>query len=334
MEPSNTLELTRYVAILAKGRLGSRDLTQNEAKAVLLLILKDECRAEQVGAILTLMRIKDETPQELAGMVEAARTLFETGSEFESVDIDWPCYAGKRRHLPWHLLAAFCLATHGYRILMHGPSDVFGRLYVSSIWPRWGLPLAQDLTEARQLIRQHGICFWPTEKLSPKLSYLLALRQTLGVRSIIHSLMRVLNPLAAKTIFCGVFHPPYVQKTVDAMSLLGQKSLVVFKGEGGEPEVNPDAAIDVGYIRDYEASRIILPTHFTHRHVRPPVLNPDELFAFWRGDVSNEYGEAAITNTIALVLWGTGRIPDWPAAKIEASRLWDVRVIEHWMEKV
>lgn len=333
MKSSETLELARYVAILAKGRLGSRDLTQNEAKAVLLLILQGECSAEQVGAILTLMRVKDETPHELAGMVDAARALFKTNSRLVSVDIDWPCYAGKRRHLPWHLLAALCLTTHGYRILMHGPSKVLGRLYVSSIWQQWGLPLAQDLTGAHQLIHQRGICFWPTEKLSPKLSYLLALRQTLGVRSIIHSLMRILNPLGAETIFCGVFHPPYVQKTVDAMSLLGQKSLIVFKGEGGEPEVNPDAAIDVGYIRDNAQGGILLPAHFTQRHVRPSTLNPDELLAVWRGEISNEYGEAAIKNTIALVLWGTGKYLDWTAAKMEACRLWDMRAIKSWMEK-
>ncbi|MGC3400240.1 hypothetical protein ACPTE5_30055, partial [Pseudomonas aeruginosa] len=92
------------------------------------MLLDEKVEDTQLGAFLMLLRHKEESPEELAGFTEAVRERLNAPAL--NVDIDWPTYAGKKRHLPWYLLAAKCLAQNGVRILMHGGgAHTAGRLY-------------------------------------------------------------------------------------------------------------------------------------------------------------------------------------------------------------
>ncbi len=100
---SNTREhpFAEFIKILGKGKKGSRPLTQDEAYTAMSMILTDKVEPIQLGAFLMLMRVKEETAEELAGFVQAARDTFNIPAHKIQIDLDWSSYAGKRRHLPW-----------------------------------------------------------------------------------------------------------------------------------------------------------------------------------------------------------------------------------------
>ena len=110
----------QYVRILGKGKTGSRSLSFEEAYQAFSMILKGEVLDVQLGAFLMLLRVKEESVDELAGFVQATRD--QLNFQQLEVDLDWSSYAGKRKHYPWFLLAALTLAHHGYKIVMHGAS--------------------------------------------------------------------------------------------------------------------------------------------------------------------------------------------------------------------
>lgn len=121
-----------YVRILGKGKTGSRSLTREEARAAMAMILRGEVKDVQLGAFLMLLRVKEESADELTGFVEAAREWIGAPISL-GVDLDWSSYAGKRKHLPWFLLSALTLADHGVRVFMHGAGGhTQGRLYTES----------------------------------------------------------------------------------------------------------------------------------------------------------------------------------------------------------
>ena len=123
----------QYVRILGKGKKGSRSFTQDEAYDSMSMILKGEVEDIQLGAFLMLLRVKEETPDELAGFVKAVKEQSD-GPETLNVDLDWSSYAGKRRHLPWYIFSALLLADHGVRTFMHGASGhTANRLYTENI---------------------------------------------------------------------------------------------------------------------------------------------------------------------------------------------------------
>lgn len=88
----------QFVRILGKGKRGARSLTREEAREALGMILDGRVEDTQLGAFLMLLRHKEESSEELAGFTEAVRERLQVPSL--RVDLDWPSYAGKKRHLP------------------------------------------------------------------------------------------------------------------------------------------------------------------------------------------------------------------------------------------
>ena len=109
-----------FVRILGRGKSLTRSLTEAEAEEAMAMILNGDALPEQIGAFLMLLRLKEESPEEIAGFVRAARQRMKIPADAPRVDLDWSSYAGKKRQLPWFLLAALCLAQSGRTIFMHG----------------------------------------------------------------------------------------------------------------------------------------------------------------------------------------------------------------------
>ena len=109
-----------FVRTLGRGRRGARSLEREEARTALGMILDGEVDPLQTGAFLMLLRVKEETAEEIAGFVQAARERAQLPEAPIRVDLDWPTYAGKRQQPPWYLLSALLLTAHGHRVLMHG----------------------------------------------------------------------------------------------------------------------------------------------------------------------------------------------------------------------
>ncbi|MDE2260501.1 MAG: glycosyl transferase family protein, partial [Betaproteobacteria bacterium] len=248
------------------------------------------------------------------------------------VDMDWASYAGKRRQLPWHLLAALLLASHGSRVLMHGTdTGTPGRIYLPQALAALGLAPAESCAEAAHQLAQNRFAYLPLESFSPILQSMLDLKSVLGLRSPVHTLVRMLNPFRAQASLVGIFHPGYDDTHQQAGLLLGDAYLAAFKGEGGEPERNPDAPCSVRLLREGQAMTQDWPVLFDRRHLRDETLDCNRLHRVWRDEEEDEYGTAAIIGTAAIALTAQGSAPDPEQALAEASRLWVTRD-RHFLE--
>jgi anthranilate phosphoribosyltransferase len=293
-----------FVRILGKGKRGARNMTREEAREAMGMVLDEKVEDTQLGAFLMLLRHKEESAEELAGFTEAVRERLDAPPL--AVDIDWPTYAGKKRHLPWYLLAAKCLSQNGVRVLMHGGgAHTAGRLYSEQLLDLLGIPLCRNWQAVGEALEQRNLAFIPLIDWAPQLQRMIDLRNTLGLRSPIHSLARILNPLGARCGLQSIFHPGYQAVHRDASSLLGDHAIVV-KGDGGEVEINPDTishlyGTTAGQPWDEE-----WPALSDRRHVKPATLDPTQLVALWKGEVQDSYPQLALIATMALALRGLG----------------------------
>lgn len=320
-----------YVRILGKGKRGSRSFSRAEAKAAMGMILRDEVEPTQLGAFLMLLRVKEETPDELTGFIEAVREAAKPPAELQ-VDLDWSSYAGKRRHAPWFLFAVQLLADAGLRVFIHGAEGhSSGRVYTTDILRALGHEPATDWQQARETIDACGYCYMPLKAFAPKLADIINLRPILGLRSPVHTLARLINPLTAPTVLQGIFHPPYAPMHQNASALLGYRRTAVIRGEGGEIEANPDNQLRVFRAETFGADQEPLieeqvwPALFKRRHVKPDEISADHMQAVWRGDIDDEYGESAVCLTAALALYETGRSDNQEQAMAQARALWESR---------
>jgi anthranilate phosphoribosyltransferase len=311
----------QFVRILGKGKRGARSLTREEARQAMGMLLDEQVEEAQLGAFLMLLRHKEESAEELAGFTEALRERLNAPAI--AVDIDWPTYAGKKRHLPWYLLAARCLANNGLRIMIHGGgAHTAGRLYTEQLLTLLNIPLCRDWQSVSDALDQQGLAFAPLMDWAPQLQRMIDLRNTLGLRSPIHSLARILNPLGARCGLQSIFHPGYQAVHRDASGLLGDTAIVI-KGDGGEIEVNPDSPSHLYGTQGHQSWDEEWPALSAQRHVKPASLEPEHLLAVWRGEQTDSYGEMALISTMALALRGLGKPRD--EAFDTARRYWDAR---------
>jgi anthranilate phosphoribosyltransferase len=315
-----------FVRILGKGRKGSRGLTQDEAKTAFSMILNDEVSPEQLGAFLMLMRVKEETPEEVAGAVLAVKESLSIPESVPNVDLDWSSYAGKKRQLPWFILSTLTLAEKGITVFMHGASGhTNGRVYTKNVLNNLGLEPCTSIEHASKELEKRRFAYLDIENLSPKLHHIIELRPLLGLRSPVHTIARMVNPFNSPYVMQGIFHPGYQPTHQEAAIILNQPHLAVIKGDGGEIERNPDVECLVQSVHNGEMSDETWPAMFKRRHVKDEEMNPQRLGQLWRGEIEDEYASAAVIGTLAITLKMMGNADNQQDAETMAAEMWNSR---------
>ncbi|RKG35944.1 glycosyl transferase family protein [Acinetobacter rongchengensis] len=314
----------QYVRIVGKGKNGARSLTYDEAYDAFSMILKGDVLDVQLGAFLMLLRVKEESVDELTGFVQATKD--QLNFQPLSVDLDWSSYAGKRKHYPWFLLAALTLAKHGYNVVMHGASGhTINRVYTEQVLEYLGYPICQNQQQVAEQLKTQHFAYLALEVISPILSDLINLRNVMGLRSPIHTLARLINPFNAKATLQAIFHPAYRSSHQQAAFKLGYQNSAVIKGEGGEFERNPDAKTLICGIKQGELYEYELPKLTDNRSPVEDELDLAVFKAVWEGSQNHEYGEIAVTETIGIALYTMGVVNSFDDAMTKAKALWATR---------
>lgn len=311
-------DFTQYVRILARGRNATRDLTQQEARHAMELLLAGKALPEQLGAFFMLMRVKEETPEELAGFAQACAPLWQD----LKADIVWPSYAGKRRQPLWYLLSMQLIKAAGYSILIHGTSShTAEREYTADLCESFGIEIASSHSAAKELLAGSQIAYLPCDVLHPEFQNWLLTKQTLGLRSPMNTLFRLIAP-EGSTGVQSVFHPNYGKVHKAACKLIGKEALIM-KGEGGEFEINPERTTQCLFThRDEPVKALGIQSHFDNKHGKP---NKQALLDLWSGNKGDEYGLHATLRTTALVLMLKDKALTFDTALIKATELWQQR---------
>jgi anthranilate phosphoribosyltransferase len=327
-------EFKDYIRIIGRGLKAGRALTEQEAFQAMSLLINGKITAEQKGAFLMLLRVREETAEELAGFTLAFRNANMAGLSELNIDLDMGCYAGKRRHLPWFILAAMTLAQCGKRIFLHGTQEPDShRLYLSEVLPQLGFPIAQNVDEARAQLATLGFSYMDLATVNPKLNDVIQLRSQFGLRSCANTLARMLNPSQAAYSLQGVFHKDVDNKHKLTAALLNQQDLVrgqegsdvlCFRGEGGELEYNPEREVTLHICRGLETSSLDIPALAENWSVKDKELDVATLVKCWRGQWSSDYALSAILGTLAITLVLSENL-NWDSAYNKAQQLWSAR---------
>ncbi|MCV6591233.1 MAG: glycosyl transferase family protein [Marinobacterium sp.] len=313
-----------FIRTLGKGKKGTRDLTREEAREAMAMILAGDVEPVQLGAFLMLMRVKEEAAPELSGFADAVRDAISAPAI--DVDLDWATYAGKRRRHPWYVLSALALANSGVRVFMHGSQGhTTGRLYAQQVLEALNVPVAGNWSEVGLQLKMHNFAYLPLDAMSPVLGELMTLKPLLGLRSPVHTLSRMLNPLQARCAIDGVFHPPYGPKHQLTAQLLGTPRNLTLKGDGGEAETRPDSESHALWMLEGELSEEHWPRLVAKRLVRDEEMKLETVVQLWRGDIEHEYGSAAVISTLAITLKLLGREGEPTELFAQAESIWQQR---------
>lgn len=294
---------SEYIKIIGKGQKGGRGLTRDEAYNAMKMVLAGEVTGDQRGAFLMLLRTREETPEEVIGFVDACRELIEDDVQTLSPTLDIGCYAGKRRQLPWYLLAVAVLAAQGHRIMLHGAHEPgSGRLYASKALPILGLAEAKSISDAKHQLDAIGVTYLDLSYLLPALDTIIKLREVFGLRSCANTLARLLNPTAAKYCVQGVYHMHLDHKHCRVNENYPHIDALCFRGDGGDPEVNGERETELFVTRNGETQEIRLPIITEKWALKDTRMDVNDMLEVWQGIRNHVYGEQAIIGTLASYL--------------------------------
>ena len=318
---------TQYVKILGRGKKGARTLTVEEAEHAMSLMLTGQVAPEQLGAFWMLIRIREETVYETVGFTKATREFLSQKETLDTaVDLDWPAYAGKRNELPWFLLAALALANSGIKVFMHGHAfEGEGRIYVDEAITALGLSVDHDLQQAKQHLQKDNFAFMPLADIDNTLGRMMDLKYTLGLRSPVNTVVRMMNPFNAAHSVHGVFHRGYDMLHLSACEQLNDPSVLVFRGGNGEAEVNPERDVTLGKWQNGVASWTGWPKAETEHKRLKDQMDLSRLVDHWSGDQVDPFGEQAVRQTIASVAGLIQGIASHDECLALADEIWSKR---------
>ncbi|MFT2090767.1 glycosyl transferase family protein [Paraglaciecola sp. 2405UD69-4] len=314
-----------FIRIIGRGQRAGRTLTQAEAKQAMSMLIQGEATAEQKGAFLMLLRVREETAEELAGFTEAFRVHNNQDLKALNIDLDLGCYAGKRRHLPWFLLSAILLGQNGKRVFLHGTHEPDSkRLYLKEVLPQLGFKVANDPQQASQALREFGFSYMDLKVINPELDAVIQLRDLFGLRSCANTLARLLNPSGATHSLQGIFHRKVDEKHQQTACLLNDANTLCYRGEGGELEFNPLRDVTLFINRGTHKTTIDVPNTLDTYVTKPDELDPLQLVKVWSGKVEDEYGTCAVLGTAATMLVLIENL-SWEMAYAKATKIWESR---------
>jgi anthranilate phosphoribosyltransferase len=229
------MAISHYIKEIGRGKDGARPLTREQATDLLGQVLDGTVTDLEVGAFCLAMRIKGETPEEMAGFLDAVRSRMNLIPDGGAPVVVLPSYNGARKLPLLTPLLAMLLAREGMAVLIHGTPTENSRVFVSEVLEAINI----RAQAAIKSIALGEIAYVPTEVLCPALKRLLDVRRVVGLRNPAHSLVKLMNPCEGKALIVSSYtHPEYAVSMAQTFELTGTNALLL---RGTEGEVVADA---------------------------------------------------------------------------------------------
>ncbi|HAS82743.1 MAG TPA: anthranilate phosphoribosyltransferase [Verrucomicrobia bacterium] len=235
-----------------------QDLTQSEMAAAFDLIMTGAATAAQVGSLITGLRMKGETVDEIAGGAESMRrhAVFIDCAGLPVVDT---CGTGGDGRNTFNIstTAAFVVAGAGVPVAKHGNRAITSACGSADVLMALGVNLEAAPETVEECVREAGIGFMFAPRLHPAMKYAMGPRKELGFRTIFNMLGPLTNPAGAKGQIIGVFDPSLTEPFAQVLNRLGSRRAFIVHGHDGMDEITVTTTTRIselngGQVKTYE----------------------------------------------------------------------------------
>ncbi|USD66320.1 anthranilate phosphoribosyltransferase [Vibrio sp. SCSIO 43136] len=234
-------------------------LSREESHTLFDAIIKGEMEPVLLAAVLTALKIKGETPSEIAG---AASALLDNANPFPRPDYDFADIVGTggdgSNTINISTTAAFVAAACGVKVAKHGNRGVSSKSGSSDLLDSFGINLAMSAEDTAKAVDDLGVAFLFAPQYHSGVRHAMPVRQTMKTRTIFNILGPLINPARPNIELMGVYAPELVRPIAQTMLEMGYKRAAVVHGSGldevaihGETLV---AEIKDGQITEYTLS--------------------------------------------------------------------------------
>jgi anthranilate phosphoribosyltransferase len=287
------------------------------------VIMRGEGSPAQVAALLMGLRVRGETSQEVAGVVEALRQAMVVLPVTDPDDIVDTCGTGGGTMTTFNIstAAALVAAGMGVRVAKHGNRSFTSRSGSADVLEAMGVVIDMPPSAMGEVLAAAGIVFMFAPLMHPALRHVGPVRRELGVPTVMNMVGPLANPARAGRQVVGVAEASRVPLLAEALAALGTVHALVVHGAPGMDEISPLGPTEVLEVRQGALTRwTIAPEALGVPTVDPadlagdsPDLNARVIEAVLAGH-GPPGAQAAVLLNAAAALYVSGRATSYPVA--------------------
>jgi len=290
-------------------------LTADESRSAFDAVMSGEATVAQIASLLVGLRVKGETPDEVAGAAAALRGAMVHLSADRPEDLVDTCGTGGGAIGTFNIstAAALLAAGAGVRVAKHGNRSFTSQCGSADVLEALGVSIEVSVPVMERALRQAGIVFMFAPLMHPAMRHVGPVRRELGIPTVMNIVGPLANPAGAGRQVVGVADARRVPLIAGALQTLGTTHALVVHGEPGMDEVSPLGPTQVIEIRDGRISEwTIDPASFGMGVGRaeelaggPPAANAAAVHAVLTGDAPPTARAAVLLNAAAAVFVST-----------------------------
>lgn len=251
--------MTDLIGDLLVTLVAGKDLPRDAAGEAMRLMMAGEVSPVRIAAFLTALRAKGETPEELAGLVDAMRdaAVRVPGEHGDLIDT---CGTGGDKSNTFNIstAAAFVAAGAGLKVAKHGNRSATSKSGGADVLEALGVKIDITPDLASRCLAEAGIAFFFAPLYHPAVKHVAPVRRELSFPTVFNLLGPLCNPALPTTQVLGVFRPDLQDLVAGALSRLpSPRRAYVVHGHGGLDELSlsgPSRVVEVseGATHTYE----------------------------------------------------------------------------------
>ena len=215
-----------------------KDLSEEEASSAMTEIMEGVATPSQIGALVTALRIKGETIDEITGFARVMRDKATPIPHKQPLVAD-TCGTGGDHSSTFNIstTAAFVVAGAGVHVAKHGNRALTSMTGSSEVLAALGVKIDISPETVGLCIDEVGMGFLFAPALHGAMKHAGPTRKEIGIRTVFNLLGPLTNPAGSKHQVVGVPDADFVEKLAAVLGRLGAKHALVVHGEDGLDEI-------------------------------------------------------------------------------------------------
>jgi anthranilate phosphoribosyltransferase len=228
-----------------------RDLSDDEMRIVMRLIMTGEATMAQIGGFLVGLRMKGETIDEIAAAATVMRELA-THVGVSGPHLVDTCGTGGDGASTFNIstASAFVAAAAGAKVAKHGNRSISSKSGSADVLEAAGVNLDLSAEQVAECINEVGVGFMFAPKHHGAMKHAIGPRREMGVRTIFNVLGPLTNPASAPNQVLGVFSKDLVEPMAHVLHKLGSEHVMVVHADDGMDEISIGAPTYVAELKD------------------------------------------------------------------------------------
>lgn len=231
-----------------------KDLSLEEAKRVMNILLSGEATQAQIGSFLTALRMKGETVEEITGCALVIKERAEHIRPKQDIYMDIVGTGGDGSNsFNISTTSGFVIAGAGVAVAKHGNRAISSKSGAGDVLEALGIRIAAEPAEVEACINEIGMGFMFAPAFNKAMRFVGQARNEMGIRTVFNILGPLANPSDSKYQVIGVYSPMLCEPICKAMAGLGVVRALVVSG-GGMDEISTVSDTTVAELKDGEVS--------------------------------------------------------------------------------